>query len=140
MLVVFDTNVLVSALKSSNGASFQLLRLVLSEQIQPALSAPLMFEYDDVTSRVGLLPHFQPAEIQDFLDWFTSISSLHKVHFLWRPLLKDPKDDMVLECAVSARAHYIVTHNLSDFLKAESLGVRVVTPSKLVEILTNHQS
>ena len=40
-----------------------------------------MFEYDDVTSRVGLLPHFQPAEIQDFLDWFTSISSLHKVEF-----------------------------------------------------------
>ena len=136
MLVVFDTNVLVSALRSSNGASFQLLRLAQSGQIQPALSAPLVFEYDDVMSRVGLLPHFQPAEIQGFLDWFTSISSLHKVYFLWRPHLKDPKDDMVLECAVSARAHYIVTYNLSDFLKAESLGVRVVTPSKLLEILT----
>ena len=96
-----------------------------------------MFEYDDATSRLGLLPHLQPAEIQDFLDWFTSISSLHKVYFLWRPLLKDPKDDMVLECAVSARAHYIVTYNLSDFLKAESLGVRVVTPSKLLETLSN---
>ncbi len=95
-----------------------------------------MFEYDDVTSREGLLPHFQPAEIQAFLDWFTSISSLHKVYFLWRPLLKDPKDDMVLECAISARAHCIVTYNLNDFLKAESLGVRVVTPSELLEILT----
>ena len=137
MLAVFDTNVLVSALRSSKGASFQLLRLVQSGRIQPALSAPLMFEYDDVTSRPGLLPHFQPAEIQAFLDWFTSISSLHKVYFLWRPLLKDPKDDMVLECAVSARAHYIVTYNLSDFLNAESLGVRVVTPSKLLETLNN---
>jgi predicted nucleic acid-binding protein len=95
-----------------------------------------MFEYDDVTSRRGLLPHFQHAEIQAFLDWFTSMSSLHNVYFLWRPLLQDPKDDMVLECAVSAGAHYIVTHNLSDFRKAESLGVRVVTPSKLLEILT----
>ena len=85
---------------------------------------------------MGLLPHFQPAEIQAFLDWFTSISSLHKVYFLWRPLLKDPKDDMVLECAISARAHYIVTYNVSDFLKAESLGVRVATPSGLLEILT----
>ena len=140
MVVVFDTNVLVSALRSSNGASFQLLRLVQSGRIQPAISAPLMFEYDDVTSRVGLLPHFQRAEIQGFLDWLTSISSLHKVYFLWRPLLKDPKDDMVLECAVSARAHYIVTYNLSDFLKAESLGVRVVTPSILLEILTNIRS
>jgi len=95
-----------------------------------------MFEYGDVTSRVGLLPHFQPAEIQAFLDWFTSISSLHKVYFLWRPLLKDPKDDMVLECAVSAGASYIVTYNLTDFHKAESLGVGVVSPSKLLQILT----
>jgi predicted nucleic acid-binding protein len=47
---------------------------------------------------------------------------------------------MVLECAVSARADYIVTYNLSDFLKAESLGVRVVTPSILLEILTNIRS
>jgi predicted nucleic acid-binding protein len=99
-----------------------------------------MFEYDDVTSRLGLLPHFHPTDIHDFLDWFTSISSLHKVYFLWRPLLKDPKDDMVLECAISARAHYIVTYNLSDFLKAESLGVKVVTPSKLLEILTKIRS
>ena len=95
-----------------------------------------MFEYEDVASRLGLLPHFQPADIQAFLDWFTSVSSLHKVYFLWRPFLKDPKDDLVLECAVSAGARYIVTYNLSDFLKAESLGVRVVTPSKLLSILT----
>ena len=136
MLVVFDTNVLVSGLKSASGASFQLIRRIQAGHIQPALSAPLMFEYEDVASRLGLLPHFQPADIQAFLDWFTSVSSLHKVYFLWRPFLKDPKDDLVLECAVSAGARYIVTYNLSDFLKAESLGVQVVTPSKLLSILT----
>lgn len=136
MVVVFDTNVLISALKTSSGASFQLIRMIQTGHIQPALSAPLMFEYDDVASRPGLLPHFQPAEIDAFLDWFTSVSSLHKVYFLWRPLLKDPKDDMVLECAVSAGARYIVTYNLNDFFKAESLGVHVLTPPELLSILT----
>ncbi len=110
--------------------------MIQTGHIQPALSAPLMFEYDDVASRPGLLPHFQPAEIDAFLDWFTSVSSLHKVYFLWRPLLKDPKDDMVLECAVSAGARYIVTYNLNDFFKAESLGVHVLTPPELLSILT----
>ena len=136
MFVVLDTNVLVSGLKSARGASFQMIRLIQAGRIQPALSAPLMFEYDDVMRRAGMVPHFHPAEIEAFLDWLTSVSSLHKVYFLWRPLLKDPKDDLVLECAVSAGARYIVTHNLSDFRKAESLGVRVVTPSKLLSILT----
>lgn len=136
MLVVFDTNVLISGLKSARGVSFQLIRLIQTGHIQPAISAPLMFEYDDVASRPGLLPHFHPSDIRAFLDWFTSVSSLHKVYFLWRPLLKAPKDDLVLECAVSSGARTIVTYNSSDFLKAESLGVHVVTPSQLLSILT----
>ena len=135
MFVVFDTNVIISALKSATGASFRLIRLVRAGVLRPAVTAPLMFEYDDVANRSGLLPHLSPSEITGFLDWFVSISSQHKVHFLWRPLLRDPKDDLVLEAAVAASADYIVTFNTTDFERASSLGVRVITPPQLLALI-----
>jgi putative PIN family toxin of toxin-antitoxin system len=135
VLVVFDTNIIISAMKSAKGASFQLIRLVRTGAIRPAVTAPLVFEYDDVANRHGLLPHLLPAEITGFLDWFVAKSSQHKVHFLWRPLLRDPKDDLVLEAAVAASADYLVTYNISDFDRAASLGVRVVTPPQLLTLI-----
>lgn len=132
---MFDTNVIVSALKSATGASFQLILLVRAGVLRPAVTAPLMFEYDDVTRRPGLLPHLSASQIMDFLDWFVSVSSQHEVHFLWRPLLRDPKDDLVLEAAVAASADFLVTYNISDFDHAASLGVRVVTPPQLLALI-----
>lgn len=135
MRVVLDTNVIISALRSAAGASFRLIRLVQAGVLRPAVTAPLMFEYDDVASRPGLLPHLTPAEIIAFLDWFVFVSSQHKVHFLWRPLLPDPRDDLVLEAAVAARADYLVSYNVSDFAGAESLGIQAITPSQLLALL-----
>ncbi len=137
MLVVFDTNVIISSLKSSSGASFRLLGLVQSGVLRPAVTAPLAFEYDDVASRPGLFPHLTSTEISLFLDWFISVSSLHKVHFLWRPLLRDPNDDMVLEAAVAAGADCLVTFNVLDFAGASTLGVRIVTPPQLLELISS---
>lgn len=135
MLVVLDTNVLISSLMSATGTSFRLVSFVRAGALRPAVTAPLVFEYDDVASRPGLLPHLSPSEITGFLDWFVSVSSQHKVHFLWRPLLRDPKDDMVLEAAVAASADYLVTFNTTDFHAASSLGVRVVTPLQLLALI-----
>ena len=103
--------------------------------VRSAVTAPLVFEYEDVASRPGMLPHLSPSEITAFLDWFVSVSSQDKVHFLWRPLLRDSKDDMVLEAAAAASADFLVTYNISDFYGASSLGVRVVTPPQLLALI-----
>ena len=132
---MIDSNVIISALKSSAGASFQLIARLRSGAFKTAVTAPLVFEYQDFASRPGLLPHLTKVEINSFLDWLVSVSSLHKVHFLWRPLLRDPKDDMVLEAAMACSADFLVTHNLSDFKPAASLGVSVVTPAELLSKL-----
>ena len=63
-----------------------------------------------------------------FLDYVVSVAHHQEIFFLWRPFLRDPKDDMVLELAVAADAGQLVTHNVRDFKGAEDFQVKVVTP------------
>lgn len=135
MVVVFDTNVIYSGLRSSLGASFGLIEAVRKGKVRPAVTAPLLFEYEDVLRRPGYLPHLQPADISSFLDWWVSVSACHTVHFLWRPCLRDAKDDLMLEAAVAASADGLVTFNVRDFAGADALGVRILTPAELLNLL-----
>jgi len=127
--IVIDTNVLVAALKSRNGASFKLLMALQREEYIPCLSVPLFVEYESVLKRLGLLPHLQDTEIDAILDYLLSLASIHKIFFLWRPFLKDPKDDLVLEAAFAAQSQYLVTFSLRDFQGVQdAFGIKVLTP------------
>jgi predicted nucleic acid-binding protein len=94
--IVIDTNVFVAGLRSRRGASFMLLSLVGSGRFGINLSVPLVLEYEEVllwTESGIFLPH---SAIEDVLDYHCSVARHHEIFFLWRPYLKDPKDDMVL--------------------------------------------
>ena len=135
MRVVIDTNVLVSALISNRGASFRLVSELGSPEFQPIISPPLCLEYEDVLGRPGVLTGFTAQDVDDFLDYFLSTCIVCRIHFLWRPHLPDPKDDLVLELALAGRASFIVTHNLRDFQGVEDLGIRAVTPDEFLSIV-----
>lgn len=129
MRIVLDTSVLVAAVRSRQGASFQLVASLPNEVFQPALSVALYTEWQAVLTRPEHLPPGTSSEdALGFLRYLASIAHLQNVHFLWRPFLRDPDDDMVLECAVASRSPFIVTHNVRDFRRTESLGVRALTP------------
>lgn len=70
-----------------------------------------------------------------FLRYLASIAHLQDVHFLWRPFLRDPDDDMVLECAVASSSQYIVTHNVKDFKRAPILKVNAITPAEFLTLV-----
>jgi putative PIN family toxin of toxin-antitoxin system len=130
--IVLDTNVLVSALRSRQGASYQLLMLVGQANFEINLSVPLMLEYEDAAKRLlGQVPLVE-SDIDDILDYLSWTANRREVFYLWRPFLKDPKDDMVLELAVSGRCEVIITHNRQDFVGIEEFGVEVMTQAEFL--------
>jgi len=132
--IALDTNVLISGLRSNQGASFKLLSLVGTGRFAISLSVPLVLEYEDVLKRqAGAAIALSEAEIGDVLDYLCSIGQHNRVYYLWRPFLPDPHDDMVLELAVSAECNFIVTYNISDFAGIERFGVEAITPKVLLE-------
>ena len=129
---IIDTNVLHAGLYSASGASYQILRLIERGRVVPLLSTTLLFEYEEVLKRNQEMLGLSDRAVNDILNGLCVRGESRKIHFLWRPHLSDPKDDHILELAVAAGGADIVTHNVKDFRNASSLGVRIVTPAKLL--------
>src|SRR5574343_1792724 len=132
--IVFDTNVLFSALRSRLGVSFRLLSMLGASRFALQVSAPLVAEYEAVLKRGQLA--LSEAQIDDVIDFVCAHSEHHKIFYLWRPTLKDPDDDFLLELAVKAQAT-IVTWNTADFKKAAAFNIPVITPRTLLQQLEN---
>jgi len=130
--IVIDTNVFISALRSRRGASYRLIMLLGGKQFEISVSVPLILEYEDAAKRLGREFGLTHADIEDILDYVCSVADLREIHYLWRPILKDPQDDHVLELAVVASAQFIVTYNRRDFTGAEKFGIKVVTPHEFL--------
>jgi predicted nucleic acid-binding protein len=131
VLVVLDTNVLVAGLRSRRGASFQVLARVGTGAFEIAVSVPLVLEYEDVLLR-DTYADLDATDIADFLDFICSTAKQQAIFFLWRPLLKDPKNDMVAEVAIAAGCDALVTHNRRDFQPLSPLGLQVWSPAELL--------
>jgi len=130
--IVMDTNVLVAGLRSRNGASFRLLTLVDARKFELAVSVPMVLEYEAASKRQLRTPGLSASHVDAVIDYLCRVASHHKIYYLWRPFLRDPKDDMVLELAVGSDSRFIVTHNTRDFAGAGQFGVRVLTPREFL--------
>lgn len=122
-----------AGLYSRTGASYQVLRVITQHKVEPILSVALLFEYEDVLKRNSKKLGFSHSEIDAFLDNICNLASFHKIHYLWRPFLSDPKDDHVLELAVASNVKLITSFNLKDFKGSEQFGVKIIEPKRLLE-------
>jgi len=133
--VVLDTNVIVSALRSRRGASNRVLSEIGTGRFVHAVSVALAFEYESAVLRPETGVRLARPLIDDVLDYVCSTAERQRIYFLWRPVLPDPSDDLVLEVAVHAGCTMIVTFNARDFRGAERFGIRVVTPGAFLRLL-----
>lgn len=134
--VVLDTNVILSALRSRRGASFQLVeRWALLQEFVVHLSLPLSLEYEEVVFRYSPeLPHSE-GYLRAYLAALATFAQATPIYFRWRPFLRDADDDMVLEAAIARGCQFIVTFNTRDFRGCESLGIQAITPGEFLSRL-----
>jgi putative PIN family toxin of toxin-antitoxin system len=137
---VLDTDVIVAAMRSPSGASAALLDAALNRRLTMLASVPLFFEYEaKCTSPV----HWTAAGLsrkqsEIFVDGLVALIEPVKTHFLWRPMLRDPNDEMVLEVAVNGGAEAIVTFNLRDYgTVSEKFNIEVIIPAVAIRRVRN---
>ncbi|MDD2864541.1 MAG: putative toxin-antitoxin system toxin component, PIN family [Methylococcales bacterium] len=135
--IVLDTNILVAASRSRNGASFALLQALRNQQFIALASVPLMLEYEAVLKRPEHLQIGQRniAMTDAFLDALSLFLEPVHLHYLWRPQLRDPADEMVLETALNGRADALVTLNVNDFKPAQNFRLSVLSPGAFLRQL-----
>lgn len=113
-MIVVDVNIILSGLRSSLGASHLVLRAMVQGELSFAISPAVALEYEDVLKRPGILgPHslISSSDVDTVINALLKQARLVSPHFRYRPLLDDPKDDLYIDCALSAGAQRIVTND-----------------------------
>ncbi len=150
--VVFDTNVLISALlaytKRASTPPASCLDLSLNGVIQLVTSPAIIAELVHALSypKLGITVE----EAHAFAAIVTAAAGPHglvQIEGRVSILRRDPGDNKVLETAVCGPAHYVVTGNIADFAELGARdgilsyrGIRIVTPRELVELVRRSQS
>jgi putative PIN family toxin of toxin-antitoxin system len=128
--VVLDTNILVSALLQPQGLPARTFLMVLAgTTAQLSVSGDIYAEYEEVIRR----SKFKRSEA--VIE--SALRAIRQNGFWVKPSEKvracsDPDDDIFLECAQAARAHYIVTGNLKDF-PAKWAGAQIVSARQFLD-------
>ncbi len=94
------------------------------------MSVPLALQYEAVLTRPEHLAASGASVLQiaALLDALCAICIPVEISYLWRPVLRDPDDEMVLEAAINGQADRLLTFNERDFAPASSFGVTVERP------------
>jgi putative PIN family toxin of toxin-antitoxin system len=135
-IITLDTDVVVAAMRSPRGASAAILVAARRGRIRLAVSVALALEYEAVCRRAEhrLEAGLSEAEVDAFINAVIALAEPVETHFLWRPQLRDPGDEMVLEATINGRVDALVTFNKRDYGTVPSrFGIEVLLPREVLE-------
>ncbi|MGB7265613.1 MAG: putative toxin-antitoxin system toxin component, PIN family [Terracidiphilus sp.] len=135
MRIVLDADVVVAAMRSPRGASAELLRIIDGGRATMLVSVALALEYEAICmlAEHRLAGGLSVAQTETFVTGLIAMAEPVQLFFRWRPQLRDPGDELVLEAAVNGRASAIVTFNERDLQEARrSFDIEVLRPGELL--------
>ena len=133
MRLVLDTNIVVAGLRSPTGVSAALLDRALSRAFTLILTVALALEYEAVCRDPAqrAVSGLSEAEVGTIISALCAVAEPVSPWFLWRPQLRDPADEMVLEAAINGNANALVTFNQRDFGDApKHFGIALLSPQQ----------
>ena len=137
MRVVLDTSVVVAALRSGAGASSEIVRLARRGRLTLVGTLPLALEYEEVALRPEHVAAsgISVEEARVFVRGIALLMEGRPTNWRYRPFLRDPDDEMVLEAAINGRAEAIITSNIGDFAGVERFGIEIMFAGQLIRRL-----
>ncbi len=135
MKLVLDTDVVVAAMRSPAGASAAIVRFARQGHVTLLVSVALALEYEAVCRRMEhrVAAGLSEDEVNVFVEAIIALAQPVTMHFLWRPQLRDPCDEMVLEAAINGEADALVTFNARDFGGAPGhFGMELLLPREVI--------
>ncbi|MGA7523688.1 MAG: PIN domain-containing protein [Acidobacteriaceae bacterium] len=132
---MLDTDVVVAAMRSPRGASAELLRRIESGHATMLLTVALALEYEGTCTLAEhrLASGLSSTEAGHYVDGLIGMAEPVRAFLRWRPQLRDPGDELVLEAAVNGQADAIVTLNEKHLREARrNFGIAVVRPGEVL--------
>jgi putative PIN family toxin of toxin-antitoxin system len=132
---VLDTDVVVAGMRSPSGASAALLRAARQGRLTILLSIALALEYEAVCNQAEhrLASGLSDQDVEVFVTAVIAMAEPVRIHFLWRPQLRDAGDEMVLETAVNGGAKTLITFNVRDYGDVPArFGIEMLLPREAI--------
>jgi uncharacterized protein len=137
LAVVFDVNILVSAIILKTGKPRDLWLKAVESEFTLRLSDQIVFEFRNVVSRKKFAKYVTKHDIQVFTDALDRTAEFIKVESTFSFLEEDPDDDLILRTAYDGNADYIVSGD-RHLLSLEGFrGIKIVTIDNFLKVLEN---
>ncbi len=132
--VVFDTNILISALLSTNSSPFRCLALARIGQIESVTCQEIL---DEFAEKLLVKFRFSEEMAQAAVEEVRGFSRLVKISGTLKVVSSDPDDDMVIECAVAGNATHIVTGDRHLLLMANYQKIMILKATEFIKFLSS---
>jgi uncharacterized protein len=136
-VVVFDTNVLISAWLSKNSPPFSCLSLAKTELVSSVTCQEILDELSE-----KLQQKFQISErgLREYIAEIHQFSSVVTIARQLRAVPNDPDDDMIVECAIAGNATHIITGDKHLLSLVEYQNIQIIKAKDFLDFLTRNNN